>query len=137
LKYLLDTNVISELRKGVRANAAVREWWSATGELDVYTSVMVVGEIRNGIERLRVRDPKRAAENENWLNTMKAAMGPRLLVVNQMIAEVWGEMGLKSTLPLVDSILVATAVSHNLTLVTRNTKDIQDIGVSYLNPFDP
>jgi predicted nucleic acid-binding protein len=136
LKYLLDTNVISEVRKGRNAHAAVRAWWSETNIEDIYTSVMVLGEIRQGVERLRIKDPRRAVEIENWLQSITASMGTRLLVVNQKIADIWGRMGKNRSLPLVDSILAATAVAHGLTLVTRNTKDILDTGVTHLNPFD-
>jgi predicted nucleic acid-binding protein len=135
LKYLLDTNVLSEVRKGSNTHPAVRKWWSETDFLEIHVSVMVLGEIRQGIERLKDKDPVRAQEIEKWLQSITSTIGARLLVVNSKIADVWGRMGVKRTLPLVDSILAATAVAHELTLVTRNIKDIQDTGVSYLNPF--
>ena len=136
MKYLLDTNVLSEVRKGSNAHPAVRKWWSETDFLEIHVSVMVLGEIRQGVERLKVKDPPRAREIERWLQSITNTLGARLLVVNHKIADQWGRMGIKRTLPLVDSILAATAVAHGLTLVTRNIKDIQDTGVSYLNPFD-
>jgi predicted nucleic acid-binding protein len=136
LKYLLDTNVLSEVRKGSNTHPAVRKWWSETDFLEIHVSVMVLGEIRQGVERLRGKNPQKAQEIEGWLQSMTNTLGARLLVVNHKIADVWGRMGVKRTLPLVDSILAATAVAHELTLVTRNTKDIQDTGVSYLNPFE-
>ncbi len=136
MKYLLDTNVISEVRKGRKAHPAVRKWWSETKIENIYTSVMVLGEIRQGVERLRIKDPQRAQEIENWLRSITASMGTRLLVVNQKTADTWGRMGVNRSLPLVDSVLAATAVAHGLILVTRNTKDIQGIGVNYLNPFE-
>jgi predicted nucleic acid-binding protein len=136
LKYLLDTNVLSEVRKGSNTHPAVRKWWSETDFLEIHVSVMVLGEIRQGVERLRGKNPQKAQEIERWLQSMTNTLGARLLVVNHKIADVWGRMGVKRTLPLVDSILAATAVAHELTLVTRNTKDIQDTGVSYLNPFE-
>lgn len=136
MKYLLDTNVLSEVRKGSNTHPAVRKWWSETDFLEIHVSVMVLGEIRQGVERLRGKNPQKAQEIERWLQSMTNTLGARLLVVNHKIADVWGRMGVKRTLPLVDSILAATAVAHELTLVTRNTKDIQDTGVSYLNPFE-
>jgi hypothetical protein len=135
LKYLLDTNVLSEIRKGNNTHPAVRKWWSETDFLEIHVSVMVLGEIRQGVERLRGKNPQKAQEIERWLQSITNALGARLLVVNHKIADVWGRMGVKRTLPLVDSILAATAVAHELTLVTRNTKDIQNTGARYLNPF--
>lgn len=115
---------------------SVQNWWCETDVQSVYVSVMVLGEIRQGIERLRTRDPQRARAIERWLRSIVRSMGTRVLVVNQQIADVWGRMGIKRTLPLVDSLLAATALAHDLTLVTRNTKDIKDTGVRYLNPFE-
>ena len=135
MKYLLDTNVLSEVRKGSNTHPAVRKWWSETDFLEIHVSVMVLGEIRQGVERLRGKNPQKAQEIERWLQSITNALGARLLVVNHKIADVWGRMGVKRTLPLVDSVLAATAVAHGLTLVTRNTKDIQDTGARYLNPF--
>jgi predicted nucleic acid-binding protein len=136
LNYLLDTNVISEFQKGNQMHPLVQKWWSDTDVQSVYVSVMVLGEIRQGIERLRIRDPQRARAIERWLQSIVRSMGARVLVVNQQIADAWGRMGIKRTLPLVDSVLAATALAHDLTLVTRNTKDIKDTGVRYLNPFE-
>ena len=115
---------------------SVQKWWSETDVQSVYVSVMVLGEIRQGIERLRIKDPQRARAIERWLQSIVRSMGARVLVVNQQIADAWGRMGIKRTLPLVDSVLAATALAHDLTLVTRNTKDIKDTGVRYLNPFE-
>lgn len=137
MKYLLDTNVLSELKKGLRAHTSVKKWWSDTDPLDVYVSVMVLGEIRQGVERLRIRNPEKAQEIERWLESIPKIMGTRLLGVNRRVADVWGRMGVKRTLPLVDSLLAATAVAHDLTLVTRNTRDIIDTGARHLNPFEP
>lgn len=105
--------------------------------MDVYISVMALGEIRQGIERLKNRNPEKAREIERWVQSIPKTMGARLLGVNHRVADVWGRMGVKRTLPLVDSLLAATAVAHDLTFVTRNTKDVNDTGVRYLNPFEP
>jgi len=136
LKYLLDTNVISELRIAKKTHPSVQEWWSETDIQTVYISVLVLGEIRQGVERLRIKDPQRAGEIEHWMQLITRSLGARVLIVNQQIVEIWGRMGIKRTLPLVDSVLAATALAHDLTLVTRNTKDIHDTGVRYLNPFE-
>jgi predicted nucleic acid-binding protein len=136
VKTLLDTNVISELRKGRDANPALARWWNGVEVSEAYLSVMVLGEIRQGIERLRLRDPDRARQLEGWLKSVVAAFGARVLTVNQAVAETWGSMGVRRTLPLVDSLLAATAITHDLVLVTRNTQDIHDTGVRYVNPFE-
>ena len=135
MKYLLDTNVISELRIAEKTHPSVQEWWSETDIQTVYISVLVLGEIRQGIERLRIKDPQRTGEIGHWMQLVTRLLGARVLIVNQQIADIWGRMGIKRTLPLVDSVLAAAALAHDPTLVTRNTKDIQDTGVRYLNPF--
>jgi len=136
LSYLLDTNVISEIQKGSSCHEAVREWWSAIDISEVYLSVLIPGEIQRGIEKLLSKDPSRARRYESWLNSIIQGFEGRILAFDLDTARVWGTMTSKRTLPLVDGLLAATAVTHNLTLVTRNTKDIQGIGVNYLNPFE-
>jgi len=135
LSYLLDTNVLSEIRKGRNCNPQVRRWWSGVEEIDVHVSVMVLGEVRRGIDQLRVRHPAKARELENWMQSVIRSLGARLLVVERKVADVWGTLSVRRTLPLVDGLLAATALAHDLTLVTRNTRDIEDCGVRYLNPF--
>lgn len=137
MSYLLDTNVLSEIRKGKNGNAAVREWWSGTEVSDLHISVMVVGEIRRGIDRLHPRSPARVRELENWLVSVIHAFGERLLNVDRNVANIWGTMTVGRTLPLVDGLLAATALAHDLTLVTRNTKDIKDCGARLFNPWEP
>lgn len=137
MSYLLDTNVLSEIRKGRNCNPQVRVWWSGVEEIDVYVSVMVLGEVRRGIDQLRVRHPANARKLETWMLAVIQGLGARLLVVERTIAEVWGTLSVKRTLPLVDGLLAATALAHDLTLVTRNTKDIADCGVRLFNPFEP
>ena len=98
---------------------------------------MVLGEIRRGIDQLRVRHPAKARELENWMQSVIQSLGARLLVVERTVADVWGTLSVKRTLPLVDGLLAATALAHDLTLVTRNTKDITGCGVRLFNPFEP
>jgi toxin FitB len=136
VSFLLDTNVLSELRKGRRCEPRVKQW-AATVELELHTSVVVLGELKRGVERIRAKDPGFAAELERWLTRTILVMGTRILPVDQPIALEWGRVSAPRTVPPIDGLLAATARVHGLTLVTRNVKDFSDLGVSYLNPFDP
>lgn len=134
--YLIDTNVWSELQKGERANVGVRRWFESVAADDLFLSVMVIGEVRCGIERLRRRDAEQAARLEQRLAQLKGAMAGRLLAVSPAIAERWGGLNVPDPLPVVDSLLAATAIEHDLVLVTRNVRDIERSGVRWLNPFE-
>jgi len=135
LSYLLDTNVISELRKGKRANADVTAWFADVAEEEIFLSVLTIGEIRRGIESVRRRDPDSAAALDRWLNLVREAHGDRVVPVDHAIAEEWGRMNVPDPLPVVDGLLAATARVLGLTLVTRNVADIAGTEVLLLNPF--
>lgn len=135
MSYLLDTNIISELRKADRANARVIAWFESISDEDVYLSVLVLGEIRQGVERVRPQDPSKAVALEGWLARVEKAFGPRILAVTLAVAEEWGRMNSARSLPVVDSLLAATARVHGLTLVTRNTRDVTGTGTPCLDPF--
>jgi hypothetical protein len=135
LSYLLDTNVISELRKGKRSDPRVAAWFATIGDDEVFLSVLTVGELRQGIERIRRRDIKRAADLNRWLRTTVETYQDRILAIDRAIAEEWGRMNVPDPLPVIDGLLAATAKVHGLTLATRNTKDIAHTGVTFLNPF--
>lgn len=137
MSYLLDTNVLSELRKGSRCNTHVAVWFAPVPDDEMYLSVLVIGEIRRGIERLRSRDPQAAASLEGWLRQVITGHRGRILAVDHMVAEEWGRLTAVRPLSTVDSLLAATATVHGLTLVTRNVTDIAATGVAYLNPFEP
>lgn len=137
MSYLLDTNVVSELRKGQRCNAHVATWFAQVSDRDLYVSVLVIGEIRRGIERIRWRDAQAATALESWLARVITAYSDRILAVNRTIAEEWGRLNAGRPLSTVDSLLAATANIHGLTLVTRNIADIATTSVVYLNPFEP
>ncbi len=133
--YLLDTNVISELRKKERCHPNVSRWFAGVNDRDLFLSVLVIGELRRGIELIKRRDKKAASYLDAWLNRIVRGYGSRIFLITQEIAEVWGAMNVPNPISTVDGLLAATAKVHNCTLVTRNTKDIQTCNISYYNPF--
>src|SRR5258706_10695014 len=135
MNYLLDTNVVSELRKGARADAGVRGWFETVAPSAVHLSVLVVGELRRGVERIRRRDSLGARSLELWVTSLVDAHGDRILPIDRAVADVWGRLGVPDPLPIVDGLLAATALVHDLTLVTRDTRDVETTGVVTLNPF--
>jgi toxin FitB len=136
VSFLLDTNVISEVRKP-RGDANVRSWIASVSGADLYLSVLVVGEIRRGIEGLRRRDPAQAAVFESWLAGLRRHYADRILPITVEVAEEWGRMNVPDPIPAIDGLLAATAKVRGLTLVTRNTADFVCTGVPLLNPFEP
>ena len=136
MSYLLDTNVISELRKGRRCDPGVASWFSGVSSDDLFLSVLTFGEIRKGVEKLRRRDPVAAQSLEGWLTRLVAAYSEHAFPIDQPVAEQWGRLNVPDPLPVVDSLLAATAIVHDLTLVTRNVDDVARTGVDCLNPFE-
>ena len=136
MKYLVDTNVVSELRKGPRASQAVVRWFASIDPDAPFVSVLTFGEIRNGIERMRRRDAQASANLERWLEQLVTGYSDRIVSVDQAIAEEWGRMTTTKTLPVVDGLLAATAKVHGLTLATRNGRDVAGTGVPVTDPFD-
>jgi toxin FitB len=134
--FLLDTNVISEARKPT-PDSKVRAWLASVREDDLYLSVLVVGEIRQGIERLRRRDPAQAAPYETWLSALVHAFADRLVPVTVDVCEEWGRLNVPDPLPVVDGLMAATAKVRGWTFVTRNVADLGRTDVRLLNPFDP
>jgi predicted nucleic acid-binding protein len=102
---------------------------------DLYLSVLVVGEIQQGIERLRRRDPVQASVIETWLVTLLRDYSRRILPITTEVAETWGRMNTHQLLAHVAGLMVATAQVHGFTFVTRNTEDVASSGVRVLNPF--
>lgn len=133
--FLIDTNILSEVQKGERADSGVRAWYDATDPRGLYLSVLVIGEVRQGIDRLRRRDPVQAERLEQRLTLIKAGFADRILPVSIAVAERWGRNNVPDALPVIDGLLVATAQEHGLTLVTRNVRDMERSGVLVLNPF--
>lgn len=135
MKFLLDTNVISEIRKRDRAHPNVVHWVNRTPVEDIATSVLVLAEIRHGIELKRRSDPEQAEALDRWFSRMRTGLGARVLPVDEPVADAWALLGIPNPLPLIDGLLAATAKVHGLTFVTRNVADIVKTGVPLLDPF--
>ncbi len=134
--FLIDTNVISELRKGDRCDARVAAWYASLEDSDLFPSVLVTGEIRKGIELGRPRDSRQAGALERWLREVERSFGDRILPVDARVADAWGVMRAIRSVPVVDGLLAATAKTHTLTLATRNASDVHGLGATVLNPFE-
>ena len=136
MSWLLDTNVLSELRKGVRCDPQVRQW-AVKSALDRHLiSVLSIGEIRKGIELPRRKSPDQCPAFERWLVSILTLYDKEILPITDTIADRWGSLMAVRPLPVIDGLLAATALEHNLTVVTRNTADFAQTGVQLVNPFD-
>jgi predicted nucleic acid-binding protein len=135
VSFLLDTNVVAEVRKP-RAHRGVAKWFESVPGHQLYLSVLVVGEIEQGIARLRGRDTRQAAVYDSWLERLRRDFADRLLSVTEPVALEWGRLSAKDPLPAVDGLVAATAIVHGLTVATRNVGDFERTGVSILNPFE-
>lgn len=134
--YLVDTNVVSELRKGARANAGVRRFWRAL-DGEVYLAAQTVGELRRGVENLRQRgDLEQAVHLENWLNAVAAEYADRILAFDADCAQVWGKLMSPHVQHPIDKQIAAIALIHDLAVVTRNVDDFAQAGGRLINPFD-
>jgi toxin FitB len=136
--YLADTNVLSENRKLHRANKGVRDFFLREEDKDtVHLSVVVIAEIRRGIEMARRQgDHPKAGVYSDWLSSVKEEYKLRILPVDKLIGEVWGRLRAPHAEPALDKLIAATAIVHDLTVVTRNVKDFEGTKVKVLNPFD-
>ena len=133
--FLLDTNVLSELRKESRCDPGVRDWIEHTVGEELFVSVMVLGEIRRGIERIRIRDKSQARALEKWLRSLTTEFADRALPVDERVADQWGRLGLQQPVPLLDAFLAATALVHDLSVVSRDEGGFTNTGVRLINPF--
>jgi len=135
LSYLIDTKVLSELRKRERGHPGVVRWAATVDPSDLHTSVLVIGEIRHGIELKRRTDTAQAAALDIWLDKVREGLGARILPVDERVAELWGRLGIPDPLPTTDGLIAATAIVHGLTIVTRNIDDMARTGATVLDPF--
>ncbi len=135
--YLLDTNVVSELCRRDRCDDNVAFWYDSISDDELFLSVLTLGEIRKGIVLVRDRDPGQAEALEHWLMHVKQSYEGRFLPIDADISDAWGQMHYIRNVPVVDGLLAAIAMVHNLTLVTRNIQHVQGLGASLLDPFAP
>ena len=135
MSFLIDTNIISEVRKHAACDRNVAAWWASVHDGDLHLSVLVTGEIRKGVELARRRDPAKAATLERWLAEVWSAFGDRILPVDEAVTDEWGRMAAQRSVPVIDGLLAATAKVHGMTLVTRNDADVTGLGARLLNPF--
>ena len=135
MPYLLDTNILSEIRKGRYCDPNLSKWVKDTANDRHHVSVLSLGEIRKGIEILRRRSPEQCFVFENWLVTIRKEYENDILTVTNEISEQWGRMMAKQTKPIIDGLLAATAITHRLTMATRNINDFKNVGVKVVNPF--
>lgn len=135
MNYLIDTNIISEIRKGRRCNPNVASWYERISDDSLYLSVLVLGEIRKGVERMRGRDPAQSRALENWLLAVTQAFSDRILTVDRAVSDEWGRLNAARPVPVIDCLLAATSKVHRMTLVTRNTADLAGLDIDLLDPF--
>ena len=134
--YLVDTNVISEARKGKKADIGVQDFWNATDPADIYIAVQTIGEIRRGLENIRLRgDASQAVRLEAWLDTVVENYTDRILDFDLDCAQVWGKLMSPHPQHPVDKQIAAIALIHDLTVVTRNIDDFKGLGARLFNPF--
>jgi predicted nucleic acid-binding protein len=137
--YLVDTDVISEIRKGDRAHAGVREFFATVSReaIPLYLSVVTIGELRMGVERVRHRgDDAQAKLLEDWLRQVTTTYAESILFLDEETAHVWGRLRVPNPENPLDKQIAATALIHDLTVVTRNTAHFTPTGVKLRNPFD-
>ena len=137
--YLLDTNIISELRKRDRANPGVTRFFRQIAEEEIitYLSVITIGELRRGVDIIQYRgDVTQAKSLETWLQIIIDRYAENILDFGREEAQIWGRLRVPHPKNALDKQIAATALLHDLTLVTRNIKDFTATGVSLLNPFE-
>jgi predicted nucleic acid-binding protein len=137
VNYLLDTNIVSELRKGSRCDPSVAAWYTGLDDRETFLSVLVLGEIRRGVEKARRTEPDRARAFAVWLERLRERYADRVLTIDEKVADEWGRMTLVQPSHVTDVLLAATAKVNGMTLATRNIRHVERLGAQVVNPFDP
>ena len=135
MSYLLDTNVLSELRKGPQANRRVREWDNHVDDEERFTSIIVIAELLKGVQALARKDAGAGAALDRWVDRVIDNFAERILPIDLQVAPVWAQLMAPRSRPPLDILIAATALAHGLTLVTRNMTDFEGTGVALLNPW--
>jgi toxin FitB len=135
MSFLLDTNILSELRRGAKADSRVRAWQVQHPPELFFVSVITMGEIRKGVETARKKDAAKALVYEAWLRSLEVEFEDRILAVDSEIADLWGRLLARFGIDPMDGLIAATAAHHGYTVATRNERDFQRCGVDFINPF--
>ncbi len=136
MSFLVDTNVLSELRKRTRGNPNVHSWMKANGWKSLHTSWIAIAEMKRGVELIRRRDKPQAVVLETWTKEVLDLLRDRIFPVDQAVAEIWADLMVPNPRSPLDTLIAATARAHGLTLVTRNVRDFADCGVALLDPWN-
>jgi predicted nucleic acid-binding protein len=135
VNFLIDTDIISE-RQRAAPNPGVLDWLARAHSGSLYLSVLVIGELRRGVEQLRRRDPGHADRPQAWLEQVVRDFGDRIVPITTDVVQAWGRLDVPDRLPVVDGLMAATALVNDWTLVTRHTADVARTGVRLRNPFE-
>ena len=134
--FLVDTNVISEARKGAKANLGVKKFFKETEADELYLSAQTIGEIRRGLENIRHRgDLPQTRKLEKWLDLVEADFADKILTFDEECAQIWGRLMSPHPEHAIDKQIAAIALIYDLTVVTRNVDDFRGTGVAIKNPF--
>ena len=134
IQYLLDTNVLSETRRK-QADPNVMAFLNALDASSLYFSILTLGELRKGVALKHQSDPDAAKQLAAWVDGLELTFADRIFGIDAATSRLWGELSAERPRPVIDTLLAATAAVHGLTFVTRNTRDVQDIKVKLLNPW--
>lgn len=136
MRFLVDTNILSELRYGRAANAGVQQWARVTANADLATSVLCIMEIERGIVAIEPKDPGFHRTLRHWFSTiLQPAYEGRIFDVDRFVGRQYARIVAPRSIRDIDVLIAATALAHNLTIVTRNERDFAPLGVPLLNPW--